>query len=112
MPAKTRYSARRCVRRCLGPGSDGSALEAFRPTLVLCGSGGGAAGLTRPVRRSGGEARAEALRLTAAEVDPVSDDFAIVTAIGAADGPDDQAQGKRAKARGHRAQVGLWHPSM
>jgi len=56
------------VRQRVGPGSDGSALEAFRPALVLCGVGGGVAGLTHPARKSDGEARAGALRFAAAEV--------------------------------------------
>jgi hypothetical protein len=95
MPANTGYSARWLVRQRSGPGSDGSAMEAFRPTLLLCGSGGGAAGLTRPARRSGGEARAESYASPPPKSNPwAPDDFAIVTAITAAGGPDDQAPGQ------------------
>lgn len=65
---------------------------------------------TRSAHKSGGEARAEALRRTAAEVDPSPDDFAIVPAKAGDVRATDQAPGKRAKARGQRAQVGFGTP--
>jgi hypothetical protein len=124
-----RDSTRQATRRRLRRMADGSVLEAFGLSRGGCSAhpspratavrrarapsqGGGAPGLTAfGPNRSGGEARAEVLHLTAAEVDSTGrDDFAIVAANHGGHGQTTRPRASELKRAGIARRSGFGTP--